>query len=221
MGKKGDYGRAFVLDRAMLDRLRGRAFRRALDVGCGEGRFCRMLVAQGIEAIGLDPTAALVATARERDPAGRYVEGRAEELPFDDGEFDLVVSYCTLIDIAGYRQAIAEMARVLASGGSLLIANLNSFISASTGLGWIHDAGGARLYFAFDHYLEERAEWAAWAGIRIQNWHRPLGAYMRALLDAGLLLRHFDEPVAHDGDPEKAAYQRRVPWFLVMEWAKP
>jgi hypothetical protein len=39
----GDYGRKFVLDAPMLARIKGRGFKTALDVGCGEGRFCRML----------------------------------------------------------------------------------------------------------------------------------------------------------------------------------
>lgn len=221
MEGEGDYGRAFVLDPAMRDRLRGRSFRRALDVGCGEGRLCRMLRSDGIAAVGLDPTAALLAAARERDPGGRYVEGRAEELPFDDGEFDLVVSCCSLIDIPDHARAIREMARVLAPGGTLFVANLNGFVTASNGLGWIEGEDGSRRHFAFDRYLEERSEWVAWRQMRIRNWHRPLGAYMRALLDAGLLLRHFDEPPARGGDPVQAGYQARAPWFVVMEWEKP
>jgi hypothetical protein len=43
IGEEGDYGRACVLDRPMLERIHGRRFATALDVGCGEGRFCRML----------------------------------------------------------------------------------------------------------------------------------------------------------------------------------
>lgn len=221
MANEGDYGRAFVLDPALRDRLRGRSFRRALDVGCGEGRLCRMLRSDGIDAVGLDPTAALLAAARERDPAGRYVEGKAEALPFEDGEFDLVVSCLSLIDIPDHVRGIREMARVLAPGGALLVANLNGFVSASNGLGWIADEDGARRHFAFDRYLEERSEWVAWRQIRIVNWHRPLAAYMGVFLGAGLLLRHFDEPPARGGDPVKAEYQRRAPWFVVMEWEKP
>lgn len=221
MANEGDYGRAFVIDPALRERLRGRSFRRALDVGCGEGRLCRMLRSDGIEAVGLDPTAALIAAARERDPAGRYVEGQAEELPFEAGEFDLVVACCSLIDIPDFVRAIHEMARVLAPGGALLIANLSAFTSASNGLGWIEDEEGVRRHFAFDRYLEERAEWVAWRQIRIRNFHRPLSAYMRAFLEAGLVLRHFDEPPAQGGDPVKADYQRRAPWFVVMEWEKP
>ncbi len=44
---------------------------------------------------------------------------------------------------------------------------------------------------------------------------------MSLLLEAGLELRHFSEPEPHDGDPEKLAHFRRVPYFLIMEWQKP
>lgn len=41
MGEQGDYGRRFVLDAPMIARLRRLNGGRALDIGCGEGRFCR------------------------------------------------------------------------------------------------------------------------------------------------------------------------------------
>lgn len=220
MGERGDYGREFVLDRPMLARIEGRGFRRALDIGCGEGRFCRMLRERGIATTGIDPTAALIDQARGRDPAGDYRLGRAESLAFDDGAFDLVVSYLSLIDIADIATAIAEMARVLAPGGTLLIANLNGFSTATTQGGWTRDGDGS-LRFCIDNYLEERADWVGWRGIRIQNWHRPLSRYMDLLLGEGLALRHFDEPAPHGGPSEKAARYRRVPYFLIMEWQKP
>ena len=111
-----------MLDPAMLPHIRDRGFGSALDVGCGEGRFCRLMREAGIAAVGIDPTAALVEEARQRDPAGRYDIGRAEELPFASGQFDLVVSCLSLIDIPDFRAAIAEMNRVLKPDGTLLIA---------------------------------------------------------------------------------------------------
>ena len=54
------------------------------------------------------------------------------------------------------------------------------------------------------------------------NHHRPLSTYLRALLGAGLVLTHFDEPAAAaDAPVSRAAGYARVPWFLVMEWLKP
>ncbi|MFY7719475.1 MAG: class I SAM-dependent methyltransferase, partial [Brevundimonas sp.] len=139
-----------------------------------------------------------------------------------DAEFDLVVSYLSLIDIPDAAAAIREMARVLKPGGTVLIANLTNFNSAGdvSELGWTEMADGRRA-FAIDHYLEERSAWIAWRGIRIVNWHRPLSTYMTLLLNEGLVLRHFAEPVPRGGDPARAAHYRRAPWFLIMEWVKP
>ena len=207
MGENGDFGRQYVLDAPMLARIAERGFRNALDVGCGEGRFCRMLASLDIATIGIDPTEALVAQARIRHSAGDYRIARAEALGFPDATFDLVISYLSLIDIPDLPAAIAEMTRVLAPGGTLLIANLTGFNTARSGT-------------ADQSYLDEFAVWEAWRGIRVQNWHRPLARYMMLLLDAGLHLRYFDEPGPTGGEPAKAARYRKLPWYLIMEWQK-
>ncbi len=222
MGEHGDFGRRFVLDPVMLPLALARGAKSALDVGCGEGRFCRMLAARGIKATGADPTRALIEHARTVDPDGAYVEAPAEKLPFDDASFDLAVSYLALIDIEDYRAGISEMARVLKPGGALLIATLNGFNTAGAESGWIRDAFGNLRHYPVDHYLDERAFWTEWRGIRIVNHHRPLQAYMQALLGAGLTLTHFEEPAPIAGGPaEKSERYRRARWFLVMEWVKP
>src|SRR5215470_17379204 len=82
IGERGDWGREHVLDTIMLERASARRFERALDVGCGEGRFCRMLKAKDIPIVGIDPTEELLAEAKRRDPKGEYQIARAETLPF-------------------------------------------------------------------------------------------------------------------------------------------
>lgn len=222
MGDRGDFGRRYVLDPVMVPRALARSPRKVLDVGCGEGRFSRLLKPHGVEVVGVDPTPAMIAAARTRDTSGVYLEAPAERLPFCDETFDLVVSYLSLIDIPDIRSAIPEMARVLRPGGALLIANLNSFNTANGDEGWVKDSGGRRLHYPIDNYMQERAMWIEYRGIRIVNHHRPLSAYLRALLEAGLILTYFDEPApVADTPPSRAASYRRVPWFLVMEWLKP
>lgn len=222
MGAHGDFGRRYVLDRVMLPAAKAVAGRRALDVGCGEGRFCRMLQAEGFETTGLDPTSALLDAARRADPVGRYVEGVGEQLPFGNGAFDLVASYLSLIDMPDIRAAIPEMARVLAPGGTLLVANLNGFNTAAQELGWVRGPAGERRHYAMDRYSEESVAWIEWRGIRVRNHHRPLSVYMQLFLAQGLVLRAFDEPLpSEDAPAEKAARYRRAPWFCVMVWEKP
>jgi SAM-dependent methyltransferase len=219
MGERGDWGREHVLDPIMLERASARRFKHALDVGCGEGRFCRMLRARDMHVVGIDPTEELLAAAKRRDPKGEYQIARAESLPFSDASFDLVVSYLTLIDIADFRTALTEMARVLVPKGILLIANLNSFIT-SCPKGWIMDQHGEYLHYPVDRYLEEFPEWIEWSDIRVVNWHRPLSAYIRELLAQGLTLTFFDEPQPRSGDSDRQARYLRAPWFMVMEWQR-
>lgn len=219
IGEVGDWGRRYVLDAPMLERVRGRGVRRAVDIGCGEGRFCRMLQAEGIETIGIDPTVALIDEARRRDSQGDYRVARAETLPLDDASVDLAVFYLSLIDIADLDAALDEAKRVLKPGGRLLIANLQSFNTAAVGQGWSREPDGSRR-FSIDHYLQARPTWIAWQGIRICNHHRPMERYMQALLNRGFALRHFAEPAPVGVEGDKADRYRRAPNFLVMEWTR-
>ena len=221
MGEHGDNGRRFVLDPALLDRVSPLRPAVVLDVGCGEGRFCRLLAERDWRTTGIDPTAVLLERARLLDRSGIYVEGVAEALPFPDASFDLVVSCLTLVDIPDYRAAIAEMARVVAPGGHVLVANLTEVQSAGMQIGWQHDEQGQPVHFGIDEYSAEWSAWVEWAGIRVRNWHRPLSAYMKAFIAAGLVLTHIDEPEPIAGYEDRNRLNQRVPWFNLMEWRRP
>ncbi|WP_172292277.1 class I SAM-dependent methyltransferase [Pseudoruegeria sp. HB172150] len=218
-GELGDFSRQYVLDGPMRARVLAAAPGRALDIGCGEGRFCRWLRGQGIAAVGLEPAQGLLDEAIRRDPEGEYVKGRAEALPFDDGAFDLAVFYLTLIDIDDMRGAVAEAARVLRPGGRVLVANLQPFNTAATAFDK-HESGGRLIQM--NRYLEEFDGWYEWRGIRIRNWHRPMAAYMGAFLEQGLRLTAFEEPRAI-GDTSETKRDRydQAPYFFMMEWLKP
>ncbi len=214
-----EFGRRHVLDPVMSGRIANRGFSRALDIGCGEGRFCRMMSACKVAATGVDPTAPLIAEARRRDPDGDYRIGSGERLEFGDASFDLVVSYLSLIDIPDIAAAIPEMARVLSPGGTLLVANLTSFNTAATIAR--DDRGWRRAGGAVHGYLDDRSGWSEWRGIRVRNHHRSLSRYMSLLLATGLQLRYFDEPAASGGPAARRAKFNDAPWFHVMEWQKP
>ena len=221
IGQDGDATRRDILDAPMVAALPAQGH--ALDVGCGEGRFCRMMQAAGLTTVGLDPTAALLDAARDRDPTGSYTMSRAEALPFPAAHFDVVVFYLTLIDIPDMPAAIAEAARVLKPGGRLLIANMHPHATArprdwgGTGGNWAQ----GRRFFAIDDMMQDRANWYEWAGIRVKNHHRPLSAYMNACLAEGLDLRLFDDPPYTGQDPDIADKFTRMPWVFLMAWDKP
>ena len=221
--ERGDPNRVLLLDEVMLGlcgEVRGAD---VLDVGCGEGRFCRMLAARGARTLGIDPTKTLIEEARRRQPGGVFHEALAEALPLADASVDLVVSYVSLVDIPDYRTAIREMARVVRPGGRVVVANLTSFATATTKF-WARDEDGNKLHWTMDNYMTERPARAEWAGMSIVNWHRPLSAYLQAFLGQGLALEHFDEPMpklaALKASPGMSDFTR-MPHFCTMVWRAP
>ncbi|MDB6095210.1 MAG: putative methyltransferase [Verrucomicrobia bacterium] len=222
MMEAGDPNRVLLLDDVMLGLCGTVRDLEVLDVGCGEGRFCRMLTSRGARTTGIDPTASLIAEACVKHPGGAYVEGVGEALPLADASMDLVVSYVALVDIPDFRRAITEMARVLRPGGRCVVANLNGFNTASTRF-WARDDDGNKLHWTMDNYMVERSARAEWAGMSIVNWHRPLSDYMKAFLGARMVLEHFDEPVPRrDVIAKNPGMQSlyRVPHFCTMVWRK-
>ncbi len=89
---------------------------RVLEVGCGQGHLTKSLADRGIDITGIDanPNASRVSGSE------RVVYMRAEDLKFDDGLFDSIVSVHAIEHIPDLKGAFAEMARVLKPGGKAL-----------------------------------------------------------------------------------------------------
>ena len=108
---------------------------RVLDVGCGSGVVTREIarrVGSAGWAVGLDPSPALLAVARElAREAGladrvEFREGSALRLPFPDAFFDAVVCATVLSHVPNGVTAISELVRVLRPGGRLGVFDFDS-----------------------------------------------------------------------------------------------
>jgi SAM-dependent methyltransferase len=102
-----------------------------LDVGCGTGRLLRAArpCFPAAELVGVDPAGQMVATAIAVTPSRlgiRYVQARAERLPFPDASFDLVFATMSLRHWADPRVGMAEVAGVLRPTGMLVLADIFS-----------------------------------------------------------------------------------------------
>ncbi|MET0577484.1 MAG: class I SAM-dependent methyltransferase [Ilumatobacteraceae bacterium] len=95
--------------------------RRVLDIGCGEGQVARRIAGVGALAVGLDPTASQVATARRRAGGPAYARARAEALPGRSGSFDTGVVCLALQPGQDLVAAIGEVARVLEPRGPFVV----------------------------------------------------------------------------------------------------
>jgi len=125
----GDVGQAQVL--AKVRKALGRdvpRFERSLEIGSGTGYFTlNLMLAGAVRAatctdISPGMLAALSANAQRLGLEVCTVATDAEELPFADGSFDLVIGHAILHHIPNLAQAFREFARVLAPGGTVLFA---------------------------------------------------------------------------------------------------
>ena len=103
-----------------------------LDVGCGAGTdtlIAAQMVGPGGSVTGIDMTPEMVAKARTSAAAMGFghvtiVEGTAEQLPFADAAFDVIISN-GVIDLIPDKDAVfAEIARVLRPGGRIQLADV-------------------------------------------------------------------------------------------------
>ena len=116
-----------------------------LDVACGTGNASIPAAEAGAKVTGLDLTPELFDGARSRAAkAGvelELVEGDAEDLPFQDAGFDVVLSTFGCMFAPAHRRAAEEIARVLRPGGRVGIAawtpdgNIGDFLRTLSALG--------------------------------------------------------------------------------------
>lgn len=217
-GETGDWSRRAVLDSALSNLLPDLAGKSVLDLGCGEGRYSRILKSKGADVIGIDPTPRFIEHAKERDPGSTYIEAVAENIPIEDRQFDLVLSYLSIIDIPDLEAASQEIARLLKPGGSLIIVTISNFASVSEG--WIKDQEGKKLFRAVDRYMEHFSLDLEWRNIRIRNYHRPLSYVLGLFLEKGFVLTKFLEPLPSETDPNYID-EFRAPNFQIYEFRAP
>lgn len=161
------------------------AGRRWLDVGCGTGALCAAIVDHCAPSslTGIEPSEGFLKTARE-SLAGRAVlhQASAAAIPLDDAAVDVVVSGLVLNFIPDLRAALAEMARVTSSGGTL-----SAYV-------WDYAGKMELMRYFWDAAVELNADAAEWdEGIRFPSC-RP-EALVAQFTHAGL---HGPEVIAID-----------------------
>lgn len=100
---------------------------RVLDVACGNGNATLAAARRFCKTTGLDYVPELLARGRERAQAERlaidFVEGDAENLPFESASFDAVLSTFGVMFTANQTRAASELVRVCRPGGTIALAS--------------------------------------------------------------------------------------------------
>jgi ubiquinone/menaquinone biosynthesis C-methylase UbiE len=164
-----------------------------LDVGCGDGTLCRFMAREERAVVGIDSDASVLPRSTQ---SVRYVVGSAVDLPFADESFAAITMTMVLHHVQPDR-ALAEVARVLAPGGILLVLGYGRFG------GWRdlpHEVRGV-----VTHKVTSR---------RMQPWDPPTSK-----ADAPTT---WAETRATAASSLPGSTYRRLPmWRYLIEWSKP
>ncbi|MBN9391561.1 MAG: methyltransferase domain-containing protein [Chloroflexi bacterium] len=140
----------------LVEKVRPNPTDRVLDIGTGAGHTAIAFAPQAGEVVAFDLTPSMLEeTARNAAAKGvtnlTTRQGAAENLPFEDNSFDIVVCRYTTHHFTNIRQAVAEMARVLKPGGKWVIMDTTvpenpELDRQINGIDWLRDPSHIRSY---------------------------------------------------------------------------
>lgn len=191
-----------ALPRLLPDDLAGK---RVLDLGCGEGWFCRVALDAGADSVvGVDPSERMLEWARasSSDPRVRLVRAFAEDALFEPESFDVVVSILALHYVEDYAGVVAAVARWLAPGGVFAFLVEHPVATCQRRLDWIIEDDELVAWPVFD-YHDEGPRTEHWYVEGVVKYHRTVETMVDGLFDAGFLLERLIEPA-----PTRQAIER-------------
>jgi ubiquinone/menaquinone biosynthesis C-methylase UbiE len=169
---------------------------KVLEIGCGIGTVVFELTKKGYDAIGTDISHVPIEYGRNKYKGIRLEVQPAEELPFGDGTFDVVLSFDLFEHIARIDRHVSEVHRVLKPAGYYLfetpnkLSNVVSSTLAYKSLKWrrvhpsLHTPGQLRRRLA-RHGFETRF-------VKVDQRNEHMRAKLRALGFVGRIVERID-----------------------------
>ena len=96
-----------------------------LELGCGEGRGVELLASLATSYTGIDKIKPVIERLKEKYPEHTFSDGTFPPFPFEDNQFDTIVTFQVIEHIKPDEQFVKEIHRVLKPGGIALITTPN------------------------------------------------------------------------------------------------
>lgn len=167
-------GHEAVFDR-VLDVLGALDGERCLEVGCGGGRLLERVLAAGARAAGVDHSPDMLDLTSKRN-RGAVETGalelklaEAEQLPWPDATFSVLLSANTFFFIEQPERALAEFYRVLSPGGRIVIATVPGPLPAPSLRNWWVYVWGSQMHVYDDEQMRAMVEHAGFSGVAVTD----------------------------------------------------
>jgi ubiquinone/menaquinone biosynthesis C-methylase UbiE len=207
-----------------------------LDLACGQGVLCRQLQQLGATVTGIDGAGPLIAAAKGHGPADiKYLVGDARELeklkPLAGQQFDAVTCLLAIQNIHPIHPVFQSVATLLKPGGVVIVVMMHPAFRGPKETHWQWTDDQQVQYRRVDRYLLPRKSPITTNpgkrdGRYTWTFHKPIEAYVKSMVKAGLLLSGLEEWPSHKQSqpgPRAAAEntaREEIPMFLALRGAK-
>jgi SAM-dependent methyltransferase len=168
-----------------------------VDLGCGEGFFCRLARSQGAAHVtGIDPSEKMLAVARDRtaDDNITYVRAFAEDAEIAPGTVDVVVSILALHYVADFDEVVASVCDWLRPDGEFVAIVEHPVATASDPWEGYTMDGDKETAWILTHYFDEGIREQEWYIPGVIKYHRRLDTMVNSLIAHGLAIEQLAEP---------------------------
>jgi ubiquinone/menaquinone biosynthesis C-methylase UbiE len=151
---------------------------KVLDIGCGTGRYCKLLAKRGAKVVGIDPSPRMLEFAnRKITPDCRFELhlGKLEDVEFPCNHFDVIVSALTLGHIPQLEPVIRELSRLLKNRGRLIVSDIHPFwpVSGHDYTEFFDGSGQEYRIPQYTHLFEEYWNLCRKFGLSIEEVREP------------------------------------------------
>lgn len=198
MRERRDGVHEYVVRPAITALLPDMSGKRVLDVGCGDGWFCRLAATRGAASVlGIDASERMLKLARERtaDNRIRYQRLFIEDSALEPASMDVAVSVLALHYVADIAAVLQSITTALAPGGTAILIFEHPIETAPPNDPRLVEVEGSMVWPLRDYFAEgqRRRQW--WIE-GVEYYHRTVSSYVNALIEAGLTLDTVLEPMA-------------------------
>lgn len=196
-----------------------------VDLGAGSGDWAHRLLRRGADRVTAVESSPVMQEFSVSDPRIRWVAARMEQVSFEPGGVDCVVSIRAFHYVKSCGLVFGHIYQWLRPGGSLVFSVEHPLKTANRSGTWILDDADQPSAWPIDAYLDEGPRPEERDGITLTKWHRPVSFYVQKLVEIGFLVRAVLEPdITDEGRhqrPDAAEELRRRPPVLIVRADKP
>ena len=213
---------------AMAELLPDLSDKAVLDLGCGFGKNCLDFVRRGAKrVVGVDISQKMLSAAKAEscDPKIEYLNMSMTDIASIHETFDFVYSSLAFHYIEDFLKLMRDISHLTSAEGTLLFSQEHPIITATIdGLGHFNkDENGNRVSYTFSDYNRSGRREIHWFIDGVVKYHRPMGALLTAIADAGFVIEVVCEPTPKDWAIKKLpaiAKEFIKPNFLIVKARK-